>query len=493
MIKKVKHTLRHSIIYGLGHVGAKLIGVVLLPLYTRYIAVSEYGILAVLEVTIAMLTQVLIMGQPNALLRLYSLTEYKEKRAETFATILGFTFLCGLIFWLSSLLLLPLMAPLFSWPPNFVHLVHICAAIIFSEMIALLLLSHLRSREESTLYAFTSFARIFVILGLNIYLIVYAGTGIRGILYANLFGNLAIILVLLPIVFVRMVPKFDAGILIAATRFGFPLIFAGLANMLLNMGDRYLLRWLAGYDEVGLYNLGYKIAGVLNVLLIQSFTLTFLPAAYKIYGKTGDKRYFAKMMTYFVFVLVLAGLAVASFSREMVETFALNADYLAAYKIIPLIALAYIFSGAKSVATLGLYLKGKTKHIAYSTIIAVLFNLALNLLLIPQYGMMGAAVATVAAFLLLFFITYWASNRFYRIPFENLKLFKMLVVGIALFFLTLLTDSLELLPRIVLKISLIASYPILLYFLDFYEKIELQRLKEGFSRISGKLIHSTKP
>ena len=79
MILKLKTTLKHTTIYGFGNAATKLIGVVLLPLYTKELSVSEYGVLAILETTILILTQVLPLGQPLAFIRFHDLEDYIQK------------------------------------------------------------------------------------------------------------------------------------------------------------------------------------------------------------------------------------------------------------------------------------------------------------------------------------------------------------------------------------------------------------------------------
>lgn len=485
MLNKIKFTLKHSAIYGLGSVTTKLIGFVLLPLYTKHITVSEYGILGILEITILILSQVLLFGQPNAYMRFYNEKEFIEKRKSTLFTQFISLFFVAIILNIIGYFFADKLASFFSDPTEYTLYFKLCFAIISLRIINTLFLGVLRIKEKSTLYAIASVLRILVILGLNIYFVAFAKIGIRGILYAYVIGNSIMLIVLLPGMISEMIPKFDSKILRSALIFGFPLIFTSLAGMLLNMGDRYILKFLTDYTEVGLYNLGYKIAGVLNVFLIQSFSLALLPMAYKIYGKKGDKRYYSKMQTYFVFVLLWAGLALSLFGKELIKILALNHDYWAAYQVVPYIILAYVFSGAKYVASLGLYLKRKTKYIAYNTIGAAVLNVGLNFLLIPKYKMIGAAIATIISFIALYFATYFVSKRFYKIPYENMKFLKMLVLAVVLFFLSTLTASLNILPRILIKIAIIASFPFILYIFNFYEPIELERIKQGLHKLTG--------
>jgi len=407
---------------------------------------------------------------------------YKEKRKSALFTIFISLFGVGLLFNLIGQSSVTKLSSLFFNPSQFAIYFKLCFYIIFLRIINNLFLSVLRAKEKSVFYATANIIKIAIILGFNIYFVAFAKIGVKGILYSYLIGDGILFLILFPNMISEMIPKFDSKILRAALTFGFPLIFTSLAGMLLNMGDRYILKLLVDYREVGLYNLGYKIAGILNVFLIQSFSLALLPIAYKMYGQKGDKRYYSKMQTYFVFVLFWAGLGLAFFSKELIKLLALDPDYWTAYQVVPYIIFAYIFSGAKYVVSLGLFLKRKTKYVAYNTIGAAVLNIGLNFLLIPKYKMMGAAIATIISFVALYIVTYLVANRFYKIPYENLKLLKMFVVAIVLFFLSTLTANLIILPRILIKVAIIISFPFILYPMNFYEPIEILRIKQSWQK-----------
>ncbi|RKY72803.1 MAG: hypothetical protein DRQ24_04245 [Candidatus Latescibacterota bacterium] len=484
MLAEIQRTFKHSAIYSLGNIGTKLIGIVLLPLYTKHITVSEYGLLGILEITIIILSQTLILGQPQAYLRFYNFPDYKERRDSVLFTIFAFLLAIGLLFNLIGQNLLTTLSSLFSKPIEFTLYLRLCFIIVFLRIIGNLFLNVLRAKEKSLSYAAANVIKITIVLGFNIYFVAFAKIGIKGILFSYLIGDGVLFLILIANMICEMAPKFDRKILTTALSFGFPLIFASLASMLLNMGDRYILKLLVDCREVGLYNLGYKVAGILNVFLIQPFSLSFLPIAYKVYGQKSDKRYYSKVLTYFVFVLFWAGLGLAFFGKEIIKMLALNPEYWTAYRVVPYLTLAYIFSGAKSIASLGLYLKRKTNYVAYNLIAAMVLNVALNFLLIPKYRMMGAAVATIISFAVLYVTTYFTANRFYKIPYENLKLLKMLVLATVLFFLSTLTADLNVLPRILTKLGILISFPFLLYLVNFYEKIEIETIKQGFKKIT---------
>ena len=489
MLNRLKNTLKHSAIYSIGNISTKLIGFVLLPLYTKHITVSDYGILTIIEVTILILTQVLVLGQTHSIIRFYNLREYEENRKSIFFTL--FTFLCAIVL-LFNLISQPLTSKLssfFSAPSEFAFYFRLSFYIISIRIINSFSLSVLRAKEKSAFYATGNIIKTAIILGLNIYFVAIVKIGVKGILYSYLIGDGILFLILLSSMVSEITPKFNYKILRDSIPFGFPFVFASLAGTLLMMGDRYILKLLINYREVGLYNLGYKIAGVINVFLVQSFQLSLFPSIYKIYGQKGDKRYYSKMLTYFVFVLIVSGLALSMFGSEFVKLLALNPDYWNAYKVIPFITLAYILFGARLTVSIGLFLKKKTKFIAYNTIGAMILNIGLDFLLIPKYKMIGAAVATIISSILLYIATYFVANRFYKIPYENVKLVKMLILAIVLFFLSTLTTNLNILPRILIKVAIIISFPFILYPMNFYEPIEILRIKQSWQKWRKKLVN----
>ncbi|MCK4339519.1 MAG: polysaccharide biosynthesis C-terminal domain-containing protein, partial [Candidatus Cloacimonetes bacterium] len=116
-------------------------------------------------------------------------------------------------------------------------------------------------------------------------------------------------------------------------------------------------------------------------------------------------------------------------------------------------------------------------------------NIVLNFILIPKYKMIGAAVATLISFTALYLVTYFVANRFYKIPYENMKLLKMLVLAIVLFFLSTLTADFNILSRILIKITIIISFPFILYFFNFYEQIEIIRIKGALRKWRENLVN----
>lgn len=482
MIDKIKHSIKHTAIYTIGKVASKMIGVVLLPIYTVHFSLTEYGTLGILETTAMILAQTLLLGQPAAFLRFYGTSESEQDKKSILFTIFTIIFSITAAFTIIGLLGADKLSTFFDEPEKFAYYFRLIVWIIALRILNALFLDTLRAKEKPLLYSAGNVLKILVMLTLAIYFVAVAKVGIVGVIYAYIAGEVVLVLILLPGAISGMTPHFNREIFAAALAFGLPHAFASLASMWLQMGDQYIIKLLLNYAEVGLYNTGYRFASLLNVFLIQSFALYYLPQAYKLYGQKGDRRYYSKTLTYFVLVLCWAGLGLSLFGKEIIRIFALNPDYWPSYKIIPVVALGYVFSGAAVVVNLGVMLTKKTKYLAYAMTAAAVFNIILNFILIPHFRMMGAAITTCCSFLLLFLILYYFSNRLYQISYENLKIVKLIAVSIGLYGCSLIVSDIGLFFIILYKLTLLIIFPFLLYFLNFYEPVEIEKITQWSKR-----------
>src|SRR5690606_39015627 len=135
-------------------------------------------------------------------------------------------------------------------------------------------------------------------------------------------------------------------------------IFSAMAINLLNGSDRFILKFLSGETELGLYELGYRVAGIVNMFVVLPFGLTLMPVAYKMFRQPGDREYYKKLKTYVAFILVWSGLSLSVFGKELVELFAAQSSYYQASAVIPFIVLAYVLYGISMISSLGMYLTG---------------------------------------------------------------------------------------------------------------------------------------
>ncbi len=484
MLKNLKTASTHTVIYAFGNLSAKLTGFILLPLYTSNISVADYGTLGLIETVSQFLSAFLAFSLPTALLRWSSSEKsIQSQKSIVFTVLIASLGILG-VFNLIAYPLTGVLNKLLVWDdPRFAFYLMLSFPVISFDILNLLVLNLLRFHERPGLYIIINTIKLALILSLNVYFIAYQGRGVDGIILSQFIGSLALNLLSLPFLIRNLVPKFNFKLLKEMMAYGFPLVFASVSALVLSLGDRFVIDFFLTKEDLGVYTLGYRIGGVINVFILQSFQLGFLPFAYKMHEAGDSSRFFAKVLTYFTFVLVLSALALSVFARETIITFAPdNAGYWSAYIVVPLISLSFVIKGLQYYFSLGLHYVKRTSYNAWIVIVSAVVSLGLNFILIPVIGIMGAAITINIATLVMAWLYLHYSQKFYPIPFEYRRIGLLFVVGFVLFGLALLAQKLGWWPGIIVKTGLLVAFPFVLYFVGFFESIELLRLKQGWQK-----------
>jgi O-antigen/teichoic acid export membrane protein len=210
--------------------------------------------------------------------------------------------------------------------------------------------------------------------------------------------------------------------------------------------------------------------------------LAVFPIVFKKMNDPDSKRFYSKLMTYFSFVVMIFALIVSIFNREIIMILTKNQEYWIAYEVIPIISLTIFFGMLKTLSLIGLHIIKKTKIIAVITVLMTVLNFGLNLLFVFLWKSLGAAFATLVSQIVFFIYIYKSAQRHYPIPFEIPKVLKVIIIGVILFISSLLLNDFVTLWKILLKSILIILFPILLYFIQFFEEIEILRIKQSWKK-----------
>lgn len=477
MLEKFKYFLKHSIIYSISNVATKASGIILLPIYTSYFTVEEFGRLGLVLAIITILIQVVVLGQNQSILKFNNQIEYVDKKKSILYTLSVFVILAALVFTIIGEFSAPWLAKILGSFEDYYSSLRIAIYIIVVSIINNVFQNKLRADEKSVSFTVISLIKLFVLIVATVYLVTSLELGINGVLYGQLISEIVTLIIFIPLMLRLMEFKFERNILSESLKFGLPLIFSGLSMTLLNISDRFLIKFLASEEALGLYELGYRVAGILNMFMIMPLSLTLLPVAYKVYKQPGDKDYYRKIMTYATYLLVWGALALSIFSKEIIELFAGSGSYLPSYEVVPVILFAYVFSGMSMISSIGMYLTSKTTYIAIITIVSAAINIFLNYLFIPAYGIMGAAVNTLIAFLVLYFLSLKISNRHYKIGFETFRLILLFLASGVLLLLSFIIKVESFWISLIIKFLLVIIFPWTLFLTRFYQKNEIKTLK----------------
>ncbi len=473
MINRLKNLVRNSAVYSINSIAEKAVGVILIPLMTFYFSKEQFGDWDILDNTINILADVLIFGFATVVVFFNNPKEYPYEKKSSFFTLILFLLSAGVLFILAVEALLSFNLFPGGLREGIAGVIRIATYIIAVRVINNFILGRLRADELAVKYTVIYSIKLFVRTGLIVLFILFTDRKWEGVFYSSLIAEVLIFFILSPVLFRSIEFKLNLPALKTSVKIGAALVLSTIGFNLLNLSDRYIIKYLIGSGELGIYALGYRAAGILNMFLILPFTLTLLPSTYKVYKQKDDTRYFSKIMTYSTFFFAWGFAALSLFSKEIVKIFGQGSDFERAWIVVPVILLGYVFSGMRLNAQLGMLLTKNTKFIGITTLISAAFNIVLNFIFIPVYGIIAAAVSTLLSYMLFYFLTLYKSNQYYRIPFERGKLALMVITASILSSAVYIIPDLGALAEWGIKLVLIISFPFILYLFNFYEKAEL--------------------
>jgi O-antigen/teichoic acid export membrane protein len=402
--------VKQSFIWGIGGVLAKAASFVMLPLYTHYLAPSDYGIWELLDLAMSLLGMLLNLGLTAAILKYYAAAETKEDKRRIISTSFVFALLTGSVVYAGGAALIPAATRALFGPG--ISSVYLFLSFTLSVMayVATVPYTLMRARNQAQRLVTYDTAGTVVILVLNVYFVVVLKLGLLGVLLSPLLvGTLKTIVLF-------FWTRHDIAISVDSKRlrqllvFGGPLVLSNLTMFALNFSDRFFLREFRSLEVVGIYAVGYKFGYMLNFLVIQPFNMMWQTRMFVIHKQADHQRIFRHMFVLYSLLLIGSGLGLALFGATVVPML-VDHRYVGAASIIPIVTLAYIFLGMGYFLQVGMFLASRTMLIGAVSAMAAVANLVLNYILIRSFGMTGAAWATLLGFLVLAIGSYVFSER----------------------------------------------------------------------------------
>lgn len=485
MLNTLRSTAKNTIIYSFGTFASRLVGFILIPLYTEKLTVGEYGMLGMLDISWQILVSIVGLGLFNAYFRWYWSDEAKGKTKSLLFTILATVICVALTLGFFGFIFAPQLSGLILESSKYAYLIQLLFVAVLLEAIIVVYSVVFRIKDKAVLFSVLMLVKLLVSLSLNVYLIVYQGKSVEAIYIAQIIGSIVYLVVGSYYIRKDIEFRFNLPLLKTILSYSLPLTVVALAGIVLNTTDRYVLKILSGLDEVGKYSLGFKISNTIRVFLITSVNLALQPVIFKMIDKPNSKRFYSKIMTYFSFGLILFVMFFSFFGKEIVKVLSKSSvTYWDAYKVIPIISLGLFFSMLRDVSLTGINISKKTSLTARIIITSMLVNIVLCFFLTHFFSFIGAAIAASASQFLFFVLVYRTSQRIYPIPYEIKKVTLLVALALAMYVGVLFIDRYGLLTRFIVKSALIISFPFILYPLKFYEDIEIERIKQFFAKWS---------
>ena len=259
------------------------------------------------------------------------------------------------------------------------------------------------------------------------------------------------------------------------SKFGCPFIPAAFFYLILEMSDRFILYWMVGPDALGLYTIGYKL-GSIGLFIITAFNLGWQPFYIKIGNKKESGNIFGKIGTTFLHILISIG-ALVMFWIPVLMKIKLGNNYLIgkefwdSMQIVPIIFLSYLFYAGYIILMPSIYLKEKQNWSPIFRGVGAFTNICLNFYFIKYWGLFGAALATLIAYVTMFLLMYFKSNQWLKILCNWYSIGKHFIITIIFIWINLLTTQ-NLSTSIIFTCIYFASLNIMIEKINIYKNLK---------------------
>ena len=408
---------KNSVIYGISSVLVKAISFFLLPLYTNAFSKSETGYIFLVFTFIAFSQIIYNFGQESSFIQYYKQGSIDQDSIGRTSLIL--LFITSIIFSIIIFLFSDFFADKILNIDKGIWVVY-CSGILFFDAISSRVMILLRVKERAITFLIISILNVITSIMISYILVINYNLGIDGILIGFLAGTIIRWLVLIPQQIQTLSKgKFSFILLKKLVKFGLPFFPATFFYLILEMSDRYFLYWILGSEAVGIYSIGYKL-GSIALFIIFAFNLGWQPFYIKI-GNQKDAGYlFGKIGTIFLHMLIaLWGVIVfwvpIIMKVKVGDNFLIGKEFWASEQIVSLIFLSYLFYAGYIVLMPSIYILKKQNWSPIFRGIGALINISLNLICIKYWGLIGAALATLFAYITMFFFILYKSKNWLKI------------------------------------------------------------------------------
>ncbi|MGC1206021.1 MAG: oligosaccharide flippase family protein [Flavobacteriaceae bacterium] len=441
----LKKFFKDTIIYGLATVLPRLMNFILVPLHTGKLETSSYSDNTTFYVYAAFFNVLLTYGLETSFFRFFNKSEEKNKVFSTTFISLAITTILFLV------IVIIFSEQLSVWLNISPKYFNILVGLLVLDTLVVAPFAYLRATGRPIKFAAIKITNIIIYVLLNYfflwaipkYNIAFSGYNesdlVQYIFIANLIASIVTFLLLIPYFFKTKL-EFSVSILKKLLNYGWPIMVAGLAYVINENFDKWVLPYLLGKDINGAYSGCYKIAMFMTIF-IQAFRLGAEPFFFSHSKEINAKQTYALIMKYFViigsFMLVFINSYLDIFKIALVK----DESYWQAINIVPIVLLANLCLGIYFNLAIWYKLTDKTIYGMYLSIIGAVITIVFNLVLIPVIGFMAAAWATLAAYGIMMVLSYVFGQKYYNVPYNLKQISGYLILAIILSVISLNTNA----------------------------------------------------
>jgi len=483
LLADLKHTIRHSGVWGLSRVASKALSFVFIPLYTAVYSrdSDSFANINLLEPFWQYLFTICLFGFETTIITHCSTetSEGKKKMMYNFLLILlvncGFFLILGLIFKQN-------FSELILKDSTHSNVIFYCFLICIFESLITIPLSIARLNNRPKLYSIIALSSLFINFFLQIYFVYFQKWEFDFVFIAKFLGPAIVLVFCVPYVVSNITVNYNKEKVKDVLNFSAFWTLYALLSMFLNTVDRYILVAYVPKEQIEIYGLGYSVGSLTNALIIMPFSLAYTAIFYRKVNEPNAERYFTKIATYLFFAMIFVSLIGSLFIPEAIKIFTREPKLWNSVGIIRIILFSNCIYSIFYGFVFSFLYKKEAKIVMYYTGVALIFNIIANFIFIKYYGIYASAVLSAASYLLLIVLLYRKSKNYYFIKLETYKLILLSVLYIAITYIVTMVTFNSLLYNVGFKLALILIFFAFLFIGKFFEGAEIYAIKGAINK-----------
>lgn len=408
--------LQQSSIYAIGSILNRVGVFLLLPVYTTYLTVSQYGQLEMFYAIAAVVGGVLSVGLAHATLRFYFEYDDLGDRNEVVSTnLVAATVIAAL----GALLVMPFREALsgfvFGAPGHEVGIAIVLTTMVL-EMSTQIGLAYLRARENAVLFLAVVLLRLLVQVSVNTWLVVAMGAGVTGVLTGNCIAVAAGWAVLTVYTVRRCGLKFRVQKAVPILRYSYPFLLSMMVGVAAANADRIFIRTLLSFEALGLFALATKFSKLLEELIGVPFSHAYGSFRFSVMHQSNAAEVQARITRLLFAVAVTAGLGVLFFAGDVLAVMS-SESFRGASRLLPILVVAAVARVMTYPMQTAILVRKRTREIFFLNLFGAVLYIASSYLLTRSFGLIGASVAMLVAAVGVLWATDRVAQRHLRVQY----------------------------------------------------------------------------
>lgn len=428
-------------IYGLGNSLQKIIGFLLIPLYTRYLSPSDYGVLSSLSSIVHFVSAFASLGLVAATSRYFFKAETDFEKGRVLYSSLIIQMLSYGVIALCALPFSRQISKLLFETEQYQWIVITATLILFVNPISTQFEITFRYYRQAIKFQLVTIIRAIITPSLIVLFVVVLGKGVLGIQLGQLI-SVSFITIFAFFYFAKKkyTPKFSKKWSVKMLKYGFPLIWSGIAMWVYSVSDRLFLLHYSDLTSVGLYSIGSTFSQpilIINTAIDMAFVV-LLMSTYeeeKDINKPKSKNFLINTWNIYLLFIIPISMFISIFGVDIL-TIATTKDFIPGALAIPFITFNLLIKQGINFSGNGMTLMENTKPVSIIMIASAILNVALNFYFIPNYGFVGACITTLLSTVFYFFCMYYYSQKYFPVKYGLSRKVVLIIVSfsIAVFF-----------------------------------------------------------